>query len=113
MPARPFAGIQVLRDRKLREEVVSELLIDNLDSSLHRVLWLVEGNQGPIDLHGALVGRVGTGDHPSQRRLAGSILAKQGHDLATVDGEVDPFEDLVFTKLLADPPQLQLHGHRS
>ena len=90
-----------------------ELLVDDLDSSLHRVLWLSEVNQGPVDLHGAPVGLVGTGDDPGQRRLAGSVLAEQSHDLTTVDGEVDPLQDLVLTKLLADPAQLELHGHRS
>src|SRR4029079_10481426 len=96
-----------------RKEVVSELLVDDLDSSLHRVLWLVKGNSRPVDLHGALLSRCGTRDHRSQRRLAGSILAEQSGDLAAVDGEVDPFENLVLTKLLADPPQLELHGRRS
>ena len=55
----------------------------------------------------ALVERVDAGDALDQRRLAGAVVADQGHHLAAADLEVDPVERLDGAERLRDAPALE------
>ena len=55
--------------------------------------------------HLALVERVDADDALDQRRLAGTVVADQRHDLAAANLEIDPVERLDGAERLRDAPE--------
>src|SRR5690606_5364341 len=90
-------------------EVVAEgeVLVDGGDAEALRVGRAGDGDLPALPADRAAVRRVGPGDHLDQRRLAGAVVAEQGHDLAGRDGQVDVAERLYGAESLGNPGQLQ------
>ena len=84
-----------------------EVLVDDLDPEPRGVL-------GPVDVHGlaleadlAAVDRVDARDALDERRLAGAVVADEGHDLARRHVEVDLEQRLDRAEALRDSLQFQ------
>ena len=84
-----------------------EVLVDDLDAEVGRVLRAVDRDGLAVEEDLALVDRVDAGDALDQRRLAGAVVADEGHDLAGRDVEVDLVEGLDGAEALRDSAQLE------
>ena len=91
---------EVLRDREVGHQV--ELLVDDADAELLRVLGRDRLVGLAVEEELALVGVVDAGQQLHQRRLAGAVLADQREDLAGVQVEVHVLERLDAGEALAD-----------
>jgi hypothetical protein len=113
-PARLAPDEDVLRDREVGHQV--ELLMDDADPELERML----GRHGLVGLaveeELARVGRIDPGQELHQRRLARAVLAHDREDLAGAQVEVHVVERLDTRKALAHPLHVQqqraLVGHQ-
>ena len=81
------AEVHVLDDVEVVAE--REILVDDLDPELRRVLRPADRDLLPVEPGLALVDRVDAGDALDQRRLAGAVVADERHDLARAHLEVD------------------------
>jgi hypothetical protein len=71
------------------------------------------GDAAPIDADLAVVRLVDAGDQAEERRLAGAVRADHAHDLALVDGEIEPRHDFEAAKGERDIAQLEERvGHQ-
>ena len=103
----------VLRDREVAHQV--ELLVDDADAELLRVLGRDRLVRLAVEEELALVDLVHAGEHLHQRRLAGSVLADQRVHLAGAQVEVHVLERLDAGEALAHPLDVQQQralGHR-
>ena len=85
-------------------EVVAEreILVDDLDPELRRVLRPADRDPLAVEPGLALVDRVDPGDALDQRRLAGAVVADERHHLARAHLEVDVGERVDRAEALAD-----------
>ena len=74
------AEVHVLDDVEVVAE--REILVDDLDPELGRVLRAADRDLLAVEEHLALVHRVDAGDALDQRRLAGAVVADERHHLA-------------------------------
>ena len=85
-------------------EVVAEgeVLEDRRDAEVLGLLRAVDGDRLAVEDHLALVGGVDTGHDLDERRLAGTVVAHEGHDLTRVHVDRDVLERLHGAESLAD-----------
>ena len=90
-------------------EVVGEreILVHDLDPELGGVARAVDVDRLALEEDLALVERVDPDDALDQRRLAGAVVADEGHDLAPAHLEVDAVERLDRSEGLRDAPALE------
>ena len=90
-------------------EVVGEreVLVHDLDPEPGGVARAVDVDALALEAHLAFVERVDADDALDQRRLAGAVVADEGHDLAAADLEVDPVERLDGAERLRDALALE------
>ena len=81
------AEVHVLDDVEVVAE--REILVDDLDPELGRVLRPGDRDLLSLEVDVALVDRVDPGDALDQGRLAGAVVADERHHLAGADLEVD------------------------
>ena len=99
------AEIQVLGDRAVGEQV--ELLVDDADAGMARLQGMGEGDHLTVEGDRATARLMSAGDDLHQRRLAGSVLADDGMDLAGDDVEVDIGEHRYAVETLRHAAQRQ------
>ena len=99
------AEVHVLDDVEVVAE--REILVDDLDPELRRVLRPVDVDRLAVEHDLAAVRRVDAGDALDQGRLAGAVVADEGHHLAGPDLEVDLRERLDGAEALRDPVELE------
>ena len=99
------AEVHVLDD----VEVVAqrEILVDDLDPELRRVLRAVDRDRLAVEEDLAAVGVVDAGDALDQRRLAGAVVADERHHLACSHLEVDVGERLDRAEVLRHSAELE------
>ena len=102
------AEVHVLDDVEVVAE--REILVDDLDPELGRVLRAVDRDPLAVEEDLAAVDRVDAGDALDQRRLAGAVVADERHDLAVAHLEVDVVERLHRAEVLRDAAQLERRG---
>ncbi len=85
-----------------------EVLVDHAYPGVQGVARVVERDDFAVDEDLALVGPQEPVEDVHQRRLAGSVLAEQGVDLARLNGEVDAVVGDEAAKTFRDPTQLEL-----
>ena len=90
-------------------EVVAEreILVHDLDSEPGRVLRTVDRDRLAVEEDLTGIRGVDAGDALDQRRLAGAVVAHEGHDLAGAHLEVDVCQGLHRAEALRDPAQLE------
>ncbi len=90
-------------------EVVAEreVLVDDLDPELGRVLRPVDRDRLAVEDDLAAVGRVDAGDALDQRRLAGAVVADEGHHLTRPHLEVDVGERMHRAEVLRYAAKLE------
>src|SRR5690606_30185944 len=93
----------VLGDGAIRQEV--ELLVDDADATLLRLTGMVELHRLAIEHDLPGIRLVDPGDDLHQGRLAGTVLAHDGMDLARKDVEVDVVQRPHTRERLRDPAQ--------
>ena len=93
-------------------EVVAEreILVDDLDPELRRVLRAGDVTRLALEEDLAGVDRVDAGDRLDQRRLAGAVVADERHHLALAHLEVDVAQRLDGAERLRDPAELECRG---
>ena len=98
------AEVHVLDD----VEVVAEgqILIDDLDPELGRVLRPVDVHLLAFEQDPAAVGGVGAGDALDEGRFTGAVVADERHHLSGTDLEVDVVQRLHRAERLRDVLQL-------
>ena len=101
LPAQEHVGhdVEVVGER--------EILVDDLDAEPGGVAGAVDVDRLALVAHLALVERVDADDALDQRRLAGTVVADQSHDLTATNLEIDPVERLDGAEGLGDPPKLE------
>src|SRR5262249_7451334 len=99
------AEVHVLDDVEVVAQ--SEILVDDLDPELCRLLGAVDRHLAPLKEGFPLVHRVNPRDALDQRRLAGAVVADESHDLAVTDLEVDVAERLNRAERLRDAAELE------
>ena len=108
-PLEPVAGlaaeVHVLDDVEVVAE--REILVDDLDPELRRVLRAVDVDRVAVEHDLAAVRCMDAGDALDQRRLAGAVVADEGHDLTGPDLELDVRERLDGAEALRDPVKLE------
>jgi hypothetical protein len=100
---------QVLRDREVGHQV--ELLMDDGDTELLRVLGRGRLIRLAVERELALVDRVDAGQDLHQRRLAGAVLPHQREHLPGLQVEVHVLERLDAREGLADALDVEQRGH--
>src|SRR5208283_1462498 len=85
-----------------------EVLVDHAYPGGQGVAGVVESDDLAVDENLAHVGLQEPVEDVHQRRLAGSVLAEQGVDLARLNGEVDAVIGNEAAKTFCDPTQLEL-----
>jgi hypothetical protein len=97
--------IHVLDDVQVVAE--REILVDDLDSELGRILRAVDRRRLAVedDLPGVVA--VDAGDALDQRRLPGAVVADERHHLAVADLEVDVRQRLHGSVGLGYPTELE------
>ena len=107
------AEVHVLDD----VEVVGErqVLVDDLDAETGRLLGAGDGHRLPLPDQLALIDRVDPGDALDQGRLAGAVVADEGHDLAVGRAQVRATQGVDRAEALEDSLRLQQvrFAHRS
>jgi hypothetical protein len=93
----------VLRDREARGE--REILVDRGDAALQRIMRRGEAHGLTAHAHRARARLLRSGDDLDQARLAGAVVAADGHDLAGMDVEIDLAHGDDRSIILADPAQ--------
>ena len=104
-PRRLAAEIQILRHRKIRQQV--DLLIDGGDARIDRSLGRPRRDLDAVEANDARVAREHAGDHLDQGGFAGAVLAEQRMDFAGPEREVDTLQRAQRAKTLGDPANLQ------
>src|SRR5207247_8642277 len=99
--------VQVARDVECGCD--GERLVHGLDTGVARFLGAAEGDLRAVDQHGPGVGDHGAGQALDQGRLAGTVVADDGQDLARVQLEVDTVEADDVAPDLDDAASLE-HG---
>ena len=102
------AEIHVLHDVEVVAE--REILVDDLDAELRGVLRPVDVHLFALEQDLAAVGGVRARDAFDQRRLAGAVVADEGHDLAAPHLEVDVGQRLHRAERLRDASELKERG---
>ena len=99
------AEVHVLDD----VEVVAqrEILVDDLDPEVRRVLRAVDRDGLAVEDDLAAVGVVDAGDALDQRRLAGAVVTDERHHLTCSHLEVDLGECLDRAEVLRHSPELE------
>ena len=90
-----------------------EVLVEGLDAERARVVRLAEATRLAVDDDLAGVGMHGAREHLDQRRLAGAVVADDGHDLARADREVDAVDGHDRAVALGQPAGLESAACRS
>src|SRR5262245_4110611 len=90
-------------------EVVAEreILVDDLDPELRRVLRAADRHLAAVEDDLALVHRVDAGDALDERGLAGAVVADERHHLARPDLEVDVRQRLHRAEGLRDTAEFE------
>ena len=97
--------VHVLHDVEVVAE--REILVDDLDPELRRVLRAVDRDRLAVEEDLAVVHRVDAGDALDQRRLAGAVVADERHHLASAHLEVDVGQRLHGAERLGDTAKLE------
>jgi hypothetical protein len=97
--------VHVLDDVEVVAE--GEILVDDLDPEAAGVLRSVDRDVLPVRVDIAPVHRVDAGDALDQRRLAGAVVAYEGHHLTGPHLEVDIVERCHGAEVLRDAPRLE------
>ena len=104
-PVRLAAEVHVLDDVEVVAE--REILVDDLDPELRRVLRAADRDRLAVEQHLAVVHPVDAGDALDERRLAGAVVADERHDLARPNLEVDVGQGLHGAERLRDAAKLE------
>jgi hypothetical protein len=99
------AEVHVLDDVEVVAE--REVLVDDLDPEACGVLRAVDRHPLAAEIHLAGVHRVDPRDALDQRRLAGAVVADEGHHLAFAGLEVDVRQRLDRAERLRDAAELE------
>src|SRR5581483_3724134 len=102
------AQVHVLDDVEVVRE--REILVDDLDPELRGLLRAVHGHRLAVEEELALVHRVDAGDALDERRLAGAVVADEGHHLALAHLEIDVGQGLDGAEGLRHSAQLEEGG---
>ena len=89
-----------------------EVLVHDLDPELGRVLRAVDGDRLSVEEDLAVVVAVDARDALDQRRLAGAVVADEGHDLAAPHLEVDRGERMHGAEALVEIANLEQRRSR-
>jgi hypothetical protein len=104
-PRRLAAEIEILRHRKIRQQI--DLLIDGGDAGIDRSLGRPRRDLDAVEAHDARVAREHAGDQLDQGGFAGAILAEQRMDFAGTERKVDALQCAQRAKTLGDSANLQ------
>ena len=83
------------------------LLVHRRDPGRHRLLRAAEDDFLPVEQDAAGVGAMDAGQGLDQGRLAGAVLADQGHDFARADREAHAIEGMDAVEAHGDAAQLE------
>ena len=106
--ARLKAEEDVVGDAALRQQ--AELLVEDADPGPARLDRMSEGNGLPAEQDFALVGAIDAAEHLHQRRLAGTVLAADGVDLAGLAIQADIVERPARRLKLLPMPRIDRTG---